>query len=185
MSKKAIQDITDLLQKLGVLEAYTKNFRQYHGVNWTCMPNVLNADYFCLNFSSNNISFPWSSTVEGHEFWWNVYIRLIAETQFTNVDMARMFLVFKKVGCINTMESFLMSYSNDYKMMLMHAKDRDRAMLVYMASRLKGQYAQIQKGELTEPYTSFFYFNNGMGETDEYRKIKGRIQRIVSKTRSR
>lgn len=185
MSKKAIQDITDLLQKLGVLEAYAKNFRQYHGVNWVCMPNVLNADYFCLNFSSNNISFSWSSTVEGHEFWWEVYIRLIAETQFVNVDIARMFLVFKKVGCINTMESYLMRHSNDYKVMLKCTKDRDRAMLVYMAYRLRGQYTMIQKGELAEPYTSFFYFNNGMGDTDEYIKIKDRIQRIVSKTKNK
>ena len=114
-------EIYNMLDKLGVRKAFTKNWCAYHRelcpvLNNRSKNEVDDVTYFTLYFTSCDVSFAWTSTPEGGDFWNGVCLAINCVIPTLEPLYKRTVLLLKKRKyAINFDDDFVKSMSKTLK----------------------------------------------------------------------
>ena len=115
------EEIYNMLDKLGVRKAFTKNWCAYHREPYPVLKNrskdeLDDVTYFTLYFTSCDVSFGWTSTPEGGDFWNGVCLAINCVIPTLEPLYKRTVLLLKKRKyAINFDDDFVKSMSKTLK----------------------------------------------------------------------
>ena len=96
-----------MLNKLGVRGAFIKNWCTYHSQLHNQLPQFYDVTYFTLHFSSCDVSFHWSSTPEGGDFWNGVCLAL-------NCVLPALEPIYKRTVLLLKKRKYVINFDDDF-----------------------------------------------------------------------
>lgn len=140
--------IYDALDKLGVREAFSDAFHNYHRMTvedfYQWHHNELTLDIFIKGFNQSDISFAWGSSKEGFMFWYCTHLALVSlMTNDVNL-VKRIMLIMKKEHLYQQLTDAVMHTIGSYVSHRIQINDETITLLIlreyYVSRPLFGKY---------------------------------------------